>query len=103
MSRPSDVTNKVDDARAYVKWLGGLPYVDKVYLAGSRSPLKGKDHHDGSDWDLIVLANKEKWSVPNPRMLGILHADLVVTTDIGSPEHYKAVEVFPNDPHKVWE
>ena len=82
----------------FVRYLGAMSYVGRVFLVGSRSPFSHKEPHDGSDWDLMVerlgpghIMWPRKWPFE-------LHCDLMGW----QPERPDAVEVWPTDEHGVF-
>ena len=101
MSRCKDLPNDLTSAKNYVSWLGQLEGVDEVWLQGSRSPLRSKQVHDGSDWDLAILTKIDKYLIIHPRKSGQLCADLCITNDRRTM-HPKAVIVYPKDEHGVF-
>lgn len=92
----------------------------KVYLQGSRSPLRDKKPTRNSDWDFAVITDNVGLAIPHPRFTKMLHADLCVLheNEEAGPLgwnvveglvmvrpgrlHDKAVEVWPDDPHNVF-
>lgn len=101
MSRKSDAPNDRGSAKKYISWLVNLGVVDKIYLAGSRSPKRGKEPHENSDWDFLLVTSIPKLKLAQPRVGNILHADLVIYDKDQPSEMEHAVEIYPNDEYKV--
>lgn len=101
MSKKSKAPNTKKVARSYIKWLGSLDVVDKIFLGGSRSPLREKKHHKQSDWDLIVVSSIENLRLPNPRWDNRFRADILILTPEQVSEMDKIVEIYPKDKYKL--
>lgn len=77
MSRPRpDLPNSTEAAREYVEVLSRNPFVEEVYIKGSRSPLSKKTAREDSDWDIEVTTTTPNLKIVSPRTTGALHADL---------------------------
>ena len=104
MSKPrKDLSTDCSSLQKYVSWLGANKNVVSVYLAGSRSPLRSKQHKEDSDWDLVVFTKLKKLKFPNPRNQFKIHVDLLVVHDSKVDRYKKSVQLWPEDTHKVFE
>jgi len=74
--RRTDIPTTKKAAKAYIKAVENNPWVDSVWVKGSRSPLTEKAPHRNSDWDLEIVVNNKDFTLVSPRLLGILHADI---------------------------
>lgn len=102
MSKKSSLSNSKETARNYVQFLSSIEGVDKVFLAGSRSPNHYKDPHSDSDWDFVAVSEVPNFHLPHPRSaLKIMHADLITVTAEAVSYVPHAVEVWPIDTHGV--
>ena len=87
-----NLSNKAADIARYVRHIGAMSYVGRVFIVGSRSPLSGKEPHDGSDWD-IMPERIGAGHITRPRRSPFfIHADLFPFR-----ERLDMVEVYPND------
>ena len=103
MSKESKAPNDKASALEYVRKLGSLPYVYKVMVGGSRSPLRKKEPNEKSDWDLVVLSRESNLLIPNPRQSLVLHADVNCSTPEFEEEYNKThVEVYPEDTYNLF-
>lgn len=100
MSQPSKVSNSKKALREYVDWVSKIPYVEKVLLHGSRSPLSEKKHRRDSDWDLVLVVSK-KFTIVHPRKAEQLHADVISVMKGKESSILNAVEIYPTDEHKI--
>lgn len=101
MSRMSPAPNDTASAKAFVHWLGGLGVFDQILLCGSRSPLREKQPHEHSDWDLVGVTEIENFKMVSPRTGNRLHADLLIVQSHHVPHLRKPVQVWPEDTHGV--
>jgi len=102
MSRKSDLPNSKTEARKWVEMIAKVPFVKKIYILGSRSPLKKKKPHKDSDWDFLIESNiKHKLILQSPRATKKLHGDVVVVTSREAKKYDKAVEIWPKDKHNI--
>lgn len=102
MSRASDLPNTVEAARDFVQRLRNMGCIDKVMLAGSRSPSHHKKPHEGSDWDFVAVTKIANLAIPHPRITQkLMHADLIVVDAECAAHVPHAVEIWPTDVHGV--
>lgn len=102
MSRKSTAPNTDEAAYEYVQWLASLGVADKIYVAGSRSPLRKKEPHDDSDWDLVLETSIEGLKMTQPRTGDRLHGDLLVLSKEQVKHQKKIAEVYPEDKYNIF-
>lgn len=101
MSRPSDAPNDLNSARRFVAWLGQTGVFSEILLGGSRSPLRQKQPHEHSDWDLVGVSNVGDLKMVGPRTGNRLHGDLLIIQPNQVQNLRKHVQVWPQDTHGV--
>lgn len=101
MSRKSKAPNDLQSVRNYVDHLVRLGVTHKILLGGSRSPLRTKQPHEHSDWDLVLLTDIDNLYLVSPRSDNRLHADLLILAIDKEYILNKHVEIWPNDLHEV--
>lgn len=102
MSRKSTAPNTKKAAKQYIDWLASLGVADKIYVAGSRSPLRKKKEHKDSDWDLVIETSIKNLKLTQPRVGDRLHADLLILKKDQIKHQKKIAEVYPKDNHKIF-
>lgn len=100
MSKESDLPNDIESARRFVKRLINLGVFDKIFLSGSRSPLREKQPMKHSDWDFIGLTSIPKLVIARPRETRELHGDVGIVYDLKDVRK-KSVEIFPTDDYGI--
>lgn len=89
----------------FIRFLSKVNAVDKVYLTGSRSPLREKQPHRFSDWDVVLFINVDKLTIPDPKIMFKLNVDVAhankAIQDKWLDLNPKVVEIWPNDPYEV--
>lgn len=104
MAKPRpDLPNDVKSAKAYLALLAGLPFVERVLLHGSRSPLRSKLTNDQSDWDFVCVTEKKSVRIVSPRSQGTLHADVIFVKPEIAARFDKVVEIWPKDEYGVFD
>lgn len=103
MSRPrTDLSLALKDVKPYIEFLGGISFVSKVYLHGSRSPLSNRPAREDSDWDFIcVVSTDSPIRMKAPRESHGIHADTIYIQPYQLEHYKKAVMLFPNDEYGV--
>jgi hypothetical protein len=111
MSRTrSDLSNDTADARRIVGRFANSGQVIEVRVAGSRSPLRGKQPRPESDWDFVVITGNPVLVFPSLRQYGGFHGDVLVLTETqwntavsNNSAVAKSVAVWPTDEYGVLE
>lgn len=105
MSSKNNLPNSKEEVKKYIESISKIPYVDKIYLVGSRSPLSKKSSRVESDWDFKIISSLKTLKLPHPRRdLQLIHADIVMLYELEAiKSDKKAVEVYPNDVYKIFE
>lgn len=103
MSSDSKLSNRLEDVIKYLDFISKLPYIEKIFIVGSRSPKSKKSSTERSDWDFKIFSSNNKVKLPHPRRdLGLLHADILMVYNLEFLKtDKKAVEVYPTDELKV--
>lgn len=91
--------NDHDSFTKYVEFIVNSGIAREIYIQGSRSPLRSRQPHAQSDYDMHVITNTDIRLV-NPRITRQLCADVHFTTD-GKGMHSKAVMIYPRDEYGV--
>lgn len=103
MSRKNKLPNTKKAIRRYLKSISALPYVEKIYLVGSRSPISKSKPRKDSDWDFKIYSSLSTLKLPHPRRdLKLVHADIIMMYDNSNIKtDKKAVEIYPTDEYKI--
>lgn len=100
MSSESDLPNDLDSARSFIERIIKLGVFDKIFLSGSRSPLREKQPKSHSDWDFIGVTSIPKLVIARPRATKELHGDIGIVYDLKDVRK-KSVEIYPTDDYGI--
>lgn len=102
MSKPRpDLKNSADDIKNLIHYLSKLPFIEKIFINGSRSPLNHYPPRKDSDWDFIVSHSLDKRLIlPNARSLGY-HADVLCIHKSKLELIKTAIEIWPVDKNEI--
>lgn len=105
MSRPrTDLSVDINDVKPFVQFLGGIAFVEAVYINGSRSPKSKRPPREDSDWDFIcVVSTTSPVKMRCARVSHGIHADAIYIQSQQLAHYSKAVMVWPNDVEGIFE
>lgn len=103
MSRPrADLSLSLAAVNTYIKYLGGMAFVDAIYINGSRSPVSPRVARDDSDWDFIaVVSTNGPVKMKGPRDSHKLHADTIYIKSTQLEHYTQAAMIWPVDEYGV--
>ena len=103
MSSPRpDLPNSASAALKVLELYTQSDKVVKVYLVGSRSPLRKKQPTETSDWDFVFITSVPNFRVQSLRESGLLHGDISYFHGEDRLKRTDLAEVYPNDPYEVF-